>query len=145
MKESDKSNRASVKDIHFFFAEGVVSFRLLNDWAYAQKTNGNIWLHWRGRTYFIAPQVGQEKNVRSGSRLQQVDEIFAPMPGRVIDIKISVGQQVSRGQVAIILEAMKMEYVLKTEGAGIVQSIFCKIGSPVGVGEKLVMLGVAKD
>ena len=35
--------------------------------------------------------------------------VLAPMPGKILDIKASVGQQVKKGDVVIILEAMKME------------------------------------
>jgi biotin carboxyl carrier protein len=45
------------------------------------------------------------------------------MPGLVLDIMIKPGQTIEKGTPLLILEAMKMENVLKSEGDGVVKSI----------------------
>lgn len=47
----------------------------------------------------------------------------APMPGLVLKVLVAVGQQVNKGDSLLILEAMKMENVLKATGPGTVKSI----------------------
>ncbi len=50
-------------------------------------------------------------------------EIHSPMPGLVVEILVQEGQIVEKGDDLIILEAMKMENIIKAEGAGIVNKI----------------------
>lgn len=55
----------------------------------------------------------------------------APMPGLVLDIMVAVGDEVAADTPLLILEAMKMENVLKSEGDGIVKSIAVTKGDAV--------------
>ncbi|MCR9287103.1 acetyl-CoA carboxylase biotin carboxyl carrier protein subunit [bacterium] len=68
----------------------------------------------------------------------QIKEIKAPMPGLVLDLEVEPGQTVSQGDVLLILEAMKMENVLKSPGDGIVKSIAVKKGDAVEKGQILI-------
>lgn len=61
----------------------------------------------------------------------KVREIRAPMPGLVLDISVEAGQQVRKGDPLLILEAMKMENVLKSPGDGVVKAIQVKKGEAV--------------
>ena len=53
----------------------------------------------------------------------KVNELKAPMPGLVFDVKVEVGQQVAEGEPLMILEAMKMENVLKAPADVTIKSI----------------------
>jgi biotin carboxyl carrier protein len=53
----------------------------------------------------------------------QVNEVKAPMPGLIVDIKVEAGQSVKKGEPILILEAMKMENILKSPGDGVVKAI----------------------
>src|SRR6185437_918339 len=55
-----------------------------------------------------------------------VQDIKAPMPGLVMEIKVEEGQEVKTGDQLLILEAMKMENVLKSPREGTVKSIMIK-------------------
>ena len=69
---------------------------------------------------------------------QQVKELTAPMPGLVLEISIEPGQSVEKGQSLLILEAMKMENVLKSPGEAIVASIEVEKGQAVEKGQVLI-------
>jgi acetyl/propionyl-CoA carboxylase alpha subunit len=53
----------------------------------------------------------------------QVNEVKAPMPGLIVDIKVVTGQAVQKGDPILILEAMKMENIIKSPGEGVVKAI----------------------
>ncbi len=57
--------------------------------------------------------------------------LISPMPGRVLDILIAPNQAVKTGTPLLILEAMKMENVLKAEGDFVIDDILVKIGDTV--------------
>lgn len=65
-------------------------------------------------------------------------KVTAPMPGTVLDIKVTIGQSVKENQVAIILEAMKMENEIVVPGAGTVSSINVSKGDSVNSGDVMV-------
>ena len=69
---------------------------------------------------------------------QQVKELTAPMPGLVLEISIEPGQTVEKGQSLLILEAMKMENVLKSPGDAVVASIEIEKGQAVEKGQLLI-------
>ena len=58
-------------------------------------------------------------------------QIKAPMPGTIIDVKVSVGQPVKAGDVLFILEAMKMENEVAAPADGTVKQILTPKGSAV--------------
>ena len=55
----------------------------------------------------------------------------APLPGTIVDIKVTAGQQVAVGDVVLILEAMKMENEITAEKAGTIASISVNKGDTV--------------
>lgn len=56
-------------------------------------------------------------------KVRQLKELVAPMPGRIVNIAVEIGQELDLGDEILSLEAMKMENVLKAEGVGKVKSI----------------------
>ena len=50
-------------------------------------------------------------------------EIKAPMPGRVLDVVVQEGDRISKGDNVVVLEAMKMENVIKSPTDGIVKNV----------------------
>jgi biotin carboxyl carrier protein len=59
----------------------------------------------------------------SNANATKVNDLKAPMPGLIVDIKVQVGDSVKKGDTILILEAMKMENVLKSIGDGVVKNI----------------------
>ena len=68
------------------------------------------------------------------------DAIKAPMPGTLLDIKISEGEKVKKGQVIFILEAMKMENEIMAPKDGAVVQIRAAKGSAVSTGDILAVI-----
>jgi biotin carboxyl carrier protein len=71
---------------------------------------------------------------------KKVDDIKAPMPGKVLSINVSVGTQLKKGDTVLILEAMKMENVLKSAGDATVKEIKVKQGEAVEKNQVLVIM-----
>ena len=69
------------------------------------------------------------------------EKVTAPMPGTILDVKVSNGDSVSKGQVIMILEAMKMENDIVASCDGTVTSILAKKGDTVNSGDTLVTIG----
>lgn len=65
-------------------------------------------------------------------------KINAPMPGKIVGVKVNVGDKVSENQVVVILEAMKMENEIVTPKAGTVSAINVAVGSDVNSGDVLI-------
>jgi acetyl-CoA/propionyl-CoA carboxylase, biotin carboxylase, biotin carboxyl carrier protein len=68
--------------------------------------------------------------------------VLAPMPGTMLDVRVSVGQRVAAGDILGVLEAMKMEAPLKAPLDGIVTSVGPAVGDQVALGAKLFEVAV---
>jgi 3-methylcrotonyl-CoA carboxylase alpha subunit len=68
----------------------------------------------------------------------------APMPGKIIDIKVKDGETVARGQAVIVLEAMKMEHTLVAPSDGTIKRLLCAPGDQVQDGAELVDFAAAE-
>ena len=68
----------------------------------------------------------------------KIKDVKAPMPGLVLDVSVATGQEVIKGDKLMILEAMKMENVIKSEGEGVVKEIHVEKGSTVDKGQILI-------
>ena len=66
--------------------------------------------------------------------------VKAPMPGTLLSYKVAKGQAVRRGEVLLILEAMKMENEIVAPVDGVVASLCVGEGSAVSTGDALVEL-----
>jgi biotin carboxyl carrier protein len=66
--------------------------------------------------------------------------VAAPMPGRVVAIPVSVGDEVQRGQTVVVLEAMKMESSLATPHPGKVVEVLVSPGQTVQQRQALVRI-----
>lgn len=71
-------------------------------------------------------------------KVKQLRELQAPMPGRIVNIAVSIGQELAVGDEIVSLEAMKMENVLKAEGVGVVKTILIEPNQVVEKGTVLI-------
>lgn len=68
-------------------------------------------------------------------------EIVAPIPGRIMDVKVKVGDPVTKGQTVATMEAMKMENNIGSSIDGIVQEIRVQKDSEVATGQVIMIIG----
>jgi propionyl-CoA carboxylase alpha chain len=66
--------------------------------------------------------------------------LHAPMPGRVIRVDVSAGEEVSEGQVLVVMEAMKMEHTLRSPHDGTVSAVLCEAGEQVEADTILIVV-----
>ena len=88
-----------------------------------------------------APVVEQPAQAAAPVASGEGAELKAPMAGTILDVKVSVGQQVNAGDVICILEAMKLENEVVAEFSGVVKSIAVSKGTAVQNGQVLVVIG----
>jgi len=69
-----------------------------------------------------------------------VSDVTAPMAGKVIDVKVNVGDTVNEDDDLIILEAMKMEMPIVAPASGTVKEIKCNKGDSVGADDVLAVI-----
>jgi acetyl/propionyl-CoA carboxylase alpha subunit len=86
---------------------------------------------------WISPLPEPDARVRSG------DSLSAPMPGQVIALLVSEGQQVRAGDPLVILEAMKMEHTIRAPHDGVVAAIHARPGTQVAA--SAVLLDVRQE
>ncbi len=66
-------------------------------------------------------------------------ELLAPMPGLILDIVVSAGQQVTENEPLLILEAMKMENAVLSPRDGIIKEIVANQGDAVDKNQLLIV------
>lgn len=98
----------------------------------------------RGRQFQVKVEDEREKRLKAaaGGGAAEGGEFHlkAPMPGLVVAIPVSEGQEVKKGQVLVILESMKMQNELKSPRDGTVSHIKAKAGESVE--QKQVLLNL---
>jgi biotin carboxyl carrier protein len=73
------------------------------------------------------------------------DGAFAPMPGKIVRVLVSVGQEVTTGQTLVIMEAMKMEHSLGAPHDGIVSELRVAEGQQVVEGHVVAVVHKAGE
>ncbi len=100
------------------------------------------WAGWRGN----ALPLGRVPRIESTARQQaQGGLITAPMPGKVLEVLVKLGETVSSGDPLLLLEAMKMEMPLLAPVDGLISSISVCEGDGVSPGQTLIEIGVQCD
>ncbi len=66
------------------------------------------------------------------------ESLTAPMPGKIIAVKVEAGAKVERGQALLVMEAMKMEHTIRAPADGTVEKIHYAVGEQVEEGVELI-------
>jgi len=65
-------------------------------------------------------------------------EMISAMPGRVVDVRVRKGDRVAKGDLLLILEAMKMQNEIRAEADRVVEAVACVAGQTVEAGTLLI-------
>lgn len=102
--------------------------------SFVLMVNNNLYeLNARDRFDLLLEELGME-DLAAGA----VNDLKAPMPGLVLSVEVEEGQQVAKGDALLVLEAMKMENVLKAEQDAIVKGIGAQVGQAVEKNQVLI-------
>ena len=97
------------------------------------------WVHLRSGSVCLEERTALPAT-RSGSGAHIAREVTAHIPGKVAALSVAVGEQVSAGQVLLVLDSMKMEHPIKSPVAGKVTALPQKAGAIVQTGAVLATL-----
>jgi len=98
------------------------------------KVNGNTYkVDVEDQFDILLKQLGLDNLVQN-----KVAEIKAPMPGLVLNVKVTEGDEIKKGDNLLILEAMKMENILKSSTDGVIKKILVKQGDKVEKNQILI-------
>jgi 3-methylcrotonyl-CoA carboxylase alpha subunit len=95
-----------------------------------------VHLFWGGRAY----RFEQETERSRATHRHAAAGLEAPMPGKVIAVKVAPGDTVMKGDELLVVEAMKMENAVRAPREGRVKSVSAKVGDMVSPGLVLVEL-----
>ncbi|MES0870892.1 acetyl/propionyl/methylcrotonyl-CoA carboxylase subunit alpha [Pseudovibrio sp. SCP19] len=103
----------------------------------SEAPEGGLWISLEGQTQFFEEQSFSTKKDDSSAA---GSSIIAPMPGAVVALKTEQGAQVSKGDVLLVLEAMKMQHELTAPRDGVVAELGTQEGAQVNSRDVLVRL-----
>ena len=122
-----------INDLKSYNAE-VVSFDITDKTAQI-KVNGNLYtVSAQDQFDILLDQLGM-----SAMNANKVSDIKAPMPGLVLKLFVSEGSDVKKGDNLFVLEAMKMENIIKSPADVTVKSVKIKPGDKVEKGQVLLL------
>ena len=126
---------------------GRISLRLLDgpdagrpftvDWA---ESGGDLWLALEGCTYRLERPKPRATRRAHNAGDDGAESVRAPMPAQVREVQVAAGEQVSKGQTLLLLEAMKMEIRIKAPSGGQVARLLVSAGQTVEKEQVLVEL-----
>jgi len=101
----------------------------------AVKTAKGVWIYLKGRSYFLESVRVSRSSVSGGGSSDGI--ISSPMPGKIFKVSVKNGEVVTTGQELVVLEAMKMEHVLRAPCDGKVADLKVSPGDLVESGQAL--------
>lgn len=90
-----------------------------------------------------ARTISLKRHARDGGGGDDTDgpgTIVAPMPGKILELKVGEGDSVSKGTPLLVMEAMKMEQTITAPRDGTVKTVGAKAGDQVGDGAVLIVI-----
>ncbi len=102
--------------------------------ATAVREGDVAWVWFRGETY----RMSSARRSRVARGADETPSLEAPMPGRIVAVRVAGGASVAKGDVLVVVEAMKMEHAVRAPKDGAVERVLVSEGQMVGLGDILV-------
>lgn len=107
----------------------------------AQVLDKKVWFKFKNEVYsYELIELETTGLKRKKGAVKSADKILAPMPGKITKIFVSEKQDVKKSDALLVMEAMKMEYTLKSDINAQVEKLNVKLGDQVTLGQLLVQL-----
>ncbi len=107
----------------------------------AEIIDQKLWFKSHGETwYYDLLDLASEGQRRKKTNTASADKITAPMPGKITKVFVKHGDVVKKGQALLVMEAMKMEYTLKSDLDTVVEKVNAELNQQVTLGFLLVQL-----
>lgn len=107
----------------------------------AQIVQNKIWIKSEDQIWcYDLVDVASEGARRKKTLTQTPDKINSLMPGKITKIFVKENESVQPGQALVVMEAMKMEYTLKSDLVAQVEKINISVGDQVSLGQLLIQL-----
>ncbi|CAO0797383.1 unnamed protein product [Mucor circinelloides] len=144
---------ASSKDGNFKFStkwplNGLLAHSLIGDdkkplvLQYLDPLDMGFRIQYHGSKYKVNVYSQEQNDLSKYMKTQSVAEqskvISSPMPGRIISIAVNEGEEVIEGTEMVVVEAMKMQNILRTPQSGVIKKIHVQAGHNVRSGQVLI-------
>jgi len=123
---------------HWFFINETLHTAYISE-----DSRGNVHISISGHIFtFVRTDIltGDLSVMNSEEFMQDTNNIMAPMPGKVIKINVEAGDKVSKGDVLLIIEAMKMENSVTSQKEAVVEKVNVSVGKMVDGSTPLIIL-----
>ena len=141
-KVDDRSYELTVRENSSGFTF-LNSDRRVFDCRVEQTTAGQAFDVVVGSSYYSITLIDPKRlrgAANAGAHADGVARMAAPMPGKVVRVLASVGDQVEAGAGIVVVEAMKMQNEMKSPKAGRVVAMNVEVGATVNGGEVLAVI-----
>ena len=105
--------------------------------VYVAGSPDDRWVFWNGHV-FRGDFSGRASREQRGARGAGTHPLTAPMPATVLKVHVKPGDTVKKGDIVVVLEAMKMELPVRAPGDGVVAAVSCREGELVQADAMLV-------
>ncbi len=133
IKLSEKIEIKQIKDSEYRIQSGAKHLQVFLIKSKSSMKTSFWWIN--GEKYIVNSETDLDQRLRklgmnSGNE-KKVNELCAPMPGLILSVKFSNGDKVKKGDTILILEAMKMENLIKSQITGVIKNIYVKEGETI--------------
>ena len=111
------------------------------EWSAEVSGHGVLVSHGERRWVFLRER--RRRTAAARSRAAGANVVRAPMPGTMIEVLVTVGDEVEAGQTLAVMEAMKMEHLLTAPNGGVVTAVHTSAGASVDEDAVLIELGAS--
>jgi biotin carboxyl carrier protein len=121
---------------------GVGAYRVVDssgrsEVVYVAGSPDDRWVFWNGHV-FRGDFSGRASREQRGARGAGTHPLTAPMPATVLEVLVKPGDTIKKGDIVVVLEAMKMELPVRAPGDGVVAAVLCREGELVQADAMLV-------